>query len=156
MKFGRNFIFGSMVMNQDFKEFIELLNTNKVQYLVVGGYAVAYHGYPRYTKDLDLWINPSISNAEKILIALKEFGFGSLEIAVKDLVTPEQTIQLGYPPIRIDLITSIDGVIFEECYPNRIFIEDSGITINVIDLDKLKKNKRASGRAQDLADLENL
>ncbi len=103
-------------MNQDFKEFIELLNTNKVQYLVIGGYAVAYHGYPRYTKVLDLWINPSISNAEKVLTALKEFGFGLLEITIDDLVTPEQTIQLGYPPIRIDLITSIDGVSFEECY----------------------------------------
>lgn len=143
-------------MNQDFKEFIALLDTNKVQYLVIGGYAVAYHGFPRYTKDLDLWINPEISNAEKIITALKEFGFGSLDITVKDLVTPEQTIQLGYPPIRIDLITSIDGVIFEECYPDRVLIDDSGLMINVIDLDNLKKNKRASGRAQDLADLENL
>ena len=143
-------------MNQDFKEFIALLNTNDVQYLVIGGYAVAYHGYPRYTKDLDLWINPSLINAEKVLAALKEFGFGSLEITVNDLVTPGQTIQLGYPPIRINLITSIDGVIFEECYPDRIRVEDSGLFINVIDLENLKKNKRASGRAQDLADLENL
>jgi len=143
-------------MNQDFKEFIALLNTNNIQYLVIGGYAVAYHGFPRYTKDLDLWINPSLSNAEKVLTALKEFGFGSLEITVNDLTTPEQTIQLGYPPIRIDLITSIDGVVFEDCYPNRMLIEDSGLFINVIDLENLKKNKRASGRAQDLADLENL
>ena len=145
-----------MVMNQDFKEFIALLNTNDVQYLVIGGYAVAYHGYPRYTKDLDLWINPSLINAEKVLAALKEFGFGSLEITVNDLVTPGQTIQLGYPPIRIDLITSIDGVNFEDCYPDRLLVEDAGQMIKVIDLDNLKKNKRASGRAQDLADLENL
>lgn len=143
-------------MNQDFKEFIALLNTNKIQYLVIGGYAVAYHGYPRYTKALDLWINPSPANAEKVLTALKQFGFGSLEITINDLTTPEQTIQLGYPPIRIDLIASIDGVIFEECYPDRIRVEDSGLFINVIDLENLKKNKRASGRAQDLADLENL
>ncbi len=143
-------------MNQDFKEFIALLNTNKIQYLVIGGYAVAYHGYPRYTKYLDLWINPSPANAEKVLTALKQFGFGSLEITINDLTTPEQTIQLGYPPIRINLITSIDGVIFEECYPDRIRVEDSGLFINVIDLENLKKNKRASGRAQDLADLENL
>jgi len=145
-----------MDMNQDFKEFIELLNTNKVQYLVVGGYAVAYHGFPRYTKDLDIWVNPSVINAEKIIKALNDFGFSSLKITLTDLITPDQTIQLGYPPARIDLITSIDGVFFDQCYPDRIQIEDSGLLIDVIDLENLKKNKHASGRAQDLADLENL
>ncbi|KAF0110319.1 MAG: hypothetical protein FD147_1704 [Chloroflexi bacterium] len=143
-------------MNQDFKEFIESLNTNDVQYLVIGGYAVAFHGVPRYTKVLDIWINPTVENAIRIISALKEFGFQSLGIQVGDLTTPAQTIQLGYPPERIDLITTIDGVEFSECYQKGIKFEDSGVTINVIDLENLIKNKKASGRAQDIADLENL
>jgi hypothetical protein len=143
-------------MDQDFKEFIKSLNENNVQYLVVGGYAVGFHGIPRYTKDLDVWINPTQENAVRIISALKDFGFESLGIQINDLIVPDQTIQLGYPPIRIDILTSVDGVEFSECYPERIHILDSGLSIDVIDREALKKNKKASGRPQDIADLEHL
>jgi hypothetical protein len=141
-------------MDQDFKEFIESLNKNNVQYLLVGGYAVAFHGTPRYTKDLDIWVNPTVENAGRVILALKEFGFESLGIKVEDLIIPQQIIQLGYPPLRIDLLTTIDGVIFEDCYPQRIIYDDSGTDIHLIDLASLIKNKRATGRSQDIADLE--
>lgn len=144
------------MLNQDFKEFIQFLNDNHVRYLVVGGYAVAIHGHPRYTKDMDIWIESSLDNANNLLQALEQFGFSSLGLQTQDFLTPEQIIQLGYPPNRIDLLTNIDGVIFEDCYPLRleVFIDD--IVVNFIDLDNLRKNKKASGRLQDLADLENL
>lgn len=144
------------MLNQDFKEFIQFLNYNHVQYLVVGGYAVAIHGHPRYTKDIDIWIETSLDNANNLLQALEQFGFSSLGLQIQDFMTPDQIIQLGYPPNRIDLLTNIDGVVFEDCYPLRleVFIDD--VVVTFIDLDNLKKNKKASGRLQDLADLENL
>lgn len=144
------------MLNQDFKEFIQFLNDNHVQYLVVGGYAVAIHGHPRYTKDIDIWIETSLDNANNLLQALEQFGFSSLGLQTQDFLTPDQIIQLGYPPNRIDLLTNIDGVVFEDCYPFRleVFIDD--VIVTFIDLDNLKKNKKASGRLQDLADLENL
>ena len=114
------------MLNQDFKEFIQFLNDNHVQYLVVGGYAVAIHGHPRYTKDIDIWIETSLDNANNLLQALEQFGFSSLGLQTQDFLTPDQIIQLGYPPNRIDLLTNIDGVIFEDCYPFRleVFIDD--------------------------------
>ncbi len=144
------------MLNQDFKEFIQFLNANSVRYLVVGGYAVAVHGHPRYTKDIDIWIEMSSENANNLLKALEQFGFGSLGLNSQDFLTPEQIIQLGYPPNRIDLLTTIDGVDFADCYPSRLEIIVNGITVNFIDLNNLRKNKKASGRFQDLADLENL
>lgn len=144
------------MLNQDFKEFIQFLNDNHVRYLVVGGYAVALHGHPRYTKDIDIWIEISPENANNLIHALEAFGFGSLGLKSEDFVTPDQIIQLGYPPNRIDLLTTIDGVNFEICYPLRVEVMIDNIVVNFIDLDNLKKNKRASGRMQDLADLENL
>ena len=125
-------------------------------YLVVGGYAVAFHGYPRYTKDIDLWIQLDKSNAEKILKVLQDFGFGSLELTVEDFLDPEQVIQLGYPPNRIDILTDIKGVDFTKCYSSKIEAAIEGTTVNFIDLDNLRKNKKATARHQDLADLENL
>jgi len=147
---------GNMTLNPDFKEFIESLNANNVRYLVVGGYAVAIHGHPRYTKDIDVWLWLDPQNAEQVLKALQQFGFGSLGLTIEDFLVSDQIIQLGYPPSRIDLLTSLPGVEFEECYPTRMAITIDGITVNFIDLANLKKNKRASGRTQDLADLENL
>lgn len=144
------------MLNQDFKEFIQSLNENDVHYLVVGGFAVALHGYPRYTKDIDIWIELDPTNAEKIVKALDQFGFGSLGLGVMDFLEEDTIIQLGYPPNRIDLITTLPGIDFEPCFTVRIVVEIDGVGINFIDLDNLKKNKRASGRAQDLADLENL
>ena len=100
------------MLNPDFKEFIALLNANDVHYLVVGGYAVALHGYPRYTKDLDIWIERSAENADRIVKALQEFGFGSLGLKADDFLVTDQIIQLGYPPRRIDLLTALPGVEF--------------------------------------------
>ena len=144
------------MLNQDFKEFIRLLNDNQVNYLVIGGYAVAVHGHPRYTKDIDIWIEISEENSQKIITALTEFGFGSLGLTAQDFQEPHQIIQLGYPPNRIDLITSPDGIDFQTCYVSKIEVILDDITVKFIDLDNLKKNKLASGRFQDLADLENL
>ncbi len=144
------------MLNQDFKEFIQSLNNNRVRYLIIGGYAVALHGYPRYTKDLDIWIEPTPANAVKMVKALEQFGFGSLALQADDFLTPDQIIQLGYPPNRIDLITTPPGVEFESCYVSRIQVEIDETSVNFIDLKNLKKNKQAAGRLQDLADLENL
>lgn len=144
------------MLSQDFKEFIELLNKHNVRYLVIGGYAVALHGHPRYTKDLDIWIEMEPGNADRLINALADFGFGSVGLNQNDFITPDQVIQLGYPPNRIDLITTPDGIDFETCYDSKLEISISEIIVNFIDLENLKLNKKASGRLQDLADLENL
>ena len=144
------------MLSQDFREFIELLNSNEVRYLIVGGYAVAVHGYPRYTKDLDLWIYADPENVEKLIGALKQFGFGSLGLTPDDFLTPDQVIQLGYPPNRIDLLTSLKGVDFKNAYESRDQIEIDGLFADFVDLENLKKNKASTGRPQDIADLENL
>lgn len=143
-------------MNQDFKEFIQSLNDNLVRYLVVGGYAVAFHGYPRYTKDLDLWIEISQDNASRMVEALKQFGFSSLHLNENDFMVKDQIIQLGYAPRRINIITTLEGVEFIECYEKRLPIDVDGVIVNFIDLDHLRINKKATGRYQDLADLEKL
>lgn len=145
-----------MVLNKDFREFIELLNANEVKYLIVGGYAVGFHGYPRYTKDLDIWILVSEENAEQILTALNQFGFGLMGLKREDFLNPENFIQLGYPPNRIDLVMSCDGLEFESTFKSKITVEADGLEINFIDLENLRMNKLASGRPQDLADLDNL
>jgi hypothetical protein len=145
-----------MMLSQDFKEFIELLNDNNVRYLVVGGYAVAFHGHPRYTKDLDVWIELSPSNSKKVLNALDAFGFGSLGLKTEDFLERDQIIQLGYPPNRIDILTTLKDLTFEDCYKAKVEFEIEGIRVPFIDIENLKKNKRATGRPQDLADAENL
>ena len=144
------------MLNQDFKEFIQSLNDNGVRYLVVGGYAVAVHGHPRYTKDMDIWIEMTPENAQRVVSALKDFGFGSLEISADDFLVPSQIVQLGYPPSRIDLLTTLAGVDFSDCFNAKMPVDIEGVQVNFIDLDNLKRNKRATGRHQDLADLENL
>jgi len=144
------------VLNPDFREFIQSLNDNQVRYLVVGGYAVALHGYPRYTKDIDIWIEMDAHNAANMIKALAQFGFGSLGLQAADFLVPDQIIQLGYPPNRIDLLTTAPGVDFESCFESRVKAVIDDVTVNFIDLDNLKRTKRASGRLQDLADLENL
>ena len=145
-----------MILNKDFREFIELLNAHKVKYLIVGGYAVTVHGYPRYTNDLDIWLWADNDNAQKIIAVLKDFGFGTLKITEKDFLVSDRIIQLGYPPNRIDLLTGVSGLSFDECYPHKISFEIDGLEIDFIDIDNLKKNKKASGRHKDLNDLENL
>jgi len=145
-----------MVFNQDFKEFIQLLNANQVRYLVVGGYAVALHGHPRYTKDLDIWLEMTPPNGANMIKALTEFGFGALDLQVADFLVAEQVIQLGYPPNRIDLLNDLAGVEFARCYEQHIETMIDGVTVKFIDLENLKINKKAVGRLQDLADLEKL
>ncbi len=144
------------MLNPDFKEFIRSLNDNGVRYLVIGAYAVALHGYPRYTKDLDVWVERDPDNAAKLMQALVQFGFGSLDLTAEDFLEPEQIIQLGYPPNRIDLITSPPGVDFGRSYAARVVVTIDDVPVYFIDLENLKKTKRAAGRLQDLADLENL
>ncbi len=141
------------MLNQDFKEFIQYLNANNVHYLVIGGYAVAIHGHPRYTKDLDIWLENTQTNSERVILALQQFGFGSLGLSVEDFMATNQVVQLGYPPNRIDLLTNADGLTFSDCYKVRTTIIIDSVPINFIDLENLKINKRASGRPQDLADL---
>jgi hypothetical protein len=121
------------MLNQDFKEFIQFLNDNHVRYLIVGGYAVAVHGHPCYTKDIDIWIEINPENAANLLRALEQFGFGSLGLQLQDFLSPNQIIQLGYPPNRIDFLTSIDGVNFAECCPSRLEINIDNIIVNFID-----------------------
>jgi hypothetical protein len=156
MRSALNIIIGDMVMNQDFKEFIQSLNDNQVRYLVVGGYAVAFHGYPHYTKNIDIWIELSNENAARVVKALDQFGFTSLGLKQSDFLVADQIIQLGFPPNRIDLITSLEGVTFDECFDKRLRVEIERVEVNFIDLDNLRKNKRSTGRLQDLADLEKL
>ncbi len=151
-----NTISGNMVLNQDFKEFIKSLNENEVKYLVIGGYAVAFHGHPRYTKDLDVWVELSEQNASRLMKALDAFGFGSLGLKAADFLEPEQVIQLGYPPNRIDILMTPKGIDFATCYDQRVLVDIDGTVCSFIDLDNLLKNKRSTGRYQDLADVENL
>jgi hypothetical protein len=110
------------MLAKDFKEFVELLIKHNAEYLIIGGYAVGVYGYPRYTGDLDIWLNPTKENAEKIIQAVKEFGFGSFKLTVDDFTKNGNIIQMGNPPLRIDLLTEIDGVEFNECYRNREII----------------------------------
>ena len=145
-----------MVLNPDFREFVALLNAHKVRYLVVGGHAVAAHGHPRYTEDLDVWVECTVANARRIMKVLDEFGFQSLGLAEQDFAEPDNVIQLGYPPARIDMLTGISGVTFDECFPHGIRVEYDGLSLPFIGLECLKRNKRATGRHQDLGDLENL
>jgi predicted nucleotidyltransferase len=144
------------MFTQDFREFIELLIKNKAEYLIVGGYAVGVHGHPRYTGDLDIWLNPTLQNAERILQSVNEFGFSSFKLSKEDFTKPGNVIQLGYPPLRIDLLTEIDGVAFEECFKNRKEVIMGDLKVNFIGYNDLLKNKRETGRPRDIDDIDNL
>ncbi|MBK7000284.1 MAG: hypothetical protein IPH35_10030 [Rhodoferax sp.] len=144
------------MLTSDFKEFAALLNACRVEYLIVGGYALAAYGHPRYTGDLDFWVGTDFANAQRLVDALEQFGFGGLGIRVEDFTTPNQVIQLGYPPGRIDLLTSIDGVEFAACHARRMTQPVDGLMLDFIALEDFKTNKKAVGRHQDLADLEAL
>ena len=145
-----------MELDQDFKDFILLLNEHKVKYLVIGGYAVNFHGYPRYTKDIDFWLWMTPENIAQLLKALKEFGFGSLNLGIEDFMTPDNIIQLGYEPYRIDLLVDLEGVEFEDCFSRKIQGELDDVNINFLSLQDLINIKKQSGRLQDLADAEQL
>ncbi|TKJ35461.1 MAG: hypothetical protein CEE38_14910 [Planctomycetes bacterium B3_Pla] len=140
----------------DFKEFLKLLNSHHVEYLLIGGYAVGYHGYPRATVDMDIWIAMHPDNAEKVVVVLREFGFDSPELSSELFLTEWQIIRLGVPPIRIEIATTISGVNFDECYVGRVIDTLDGVEVHLIGLEHLKMNKKASGRHQYLSDIENL
>ena len=145
-----------MTLEPDFEDFIGLLNKHKIDYLVVGGYAMAFHGRPRYTGDLDIWINISESNANGMLVVLKEFGFSSLQFSKEDFLKENIINQIGYPPLRIDILTSIDGVSFYEAFLQKKIIKIENLEVAFIGLNQLIANKMASNRIQDQADIEAL
>jgi hypothetical protein len=140
----------------DFKEFLQLLSAHQVEYLLIGGYAVAYHGYPRATADMDIWIARHPQNAEKVVAALKAFGFDLPELSPALFLKEGQIIRMGVPPLRIEIATSISGVRFDVCYAARVIDILDEVEVNVISLPHLKVNKKAAGRHKDLDDLENL
>lgn len=143
-----------MKIEKDYKEFLELLNKNQVKYCIVGSYAFAFHAKPRYTKDLDIFMESTKDNAINIITALKEFGFKSLDIKEEDFLIKNQIIQIGYEPLRIDILTSISGCTFGEVWMNKVKGKYGEIEVNFIGRNELIKNKRATGRKQDIADLE--
>jgi hypothetical protein len=145
-----------MQATKDFEELLRAFLRNDVRFVIVGAHALAWHARPRYTKDLDILIEPSTENAERVLAALVDFGFGGLGIAVEDLDTPGRILQLGMPPTRIDLLTRIDGVSFEEAWGSRVHGAYGTVEVPYLGFDALVRNKAASGRPQDLADLDTL
>lgn len=144
-----------LLENKDFREFIALLNSNAVRFLIVGGHAVTFHGYPRFTADLDLWVATDADNAARVSQALNEFGFGNL-FDVDDLSKPGCALQLGRPPYRIDILTSIHGIDFTTAYARRKLLKADCLELPFIGLDELLVNKRAVGRLHDLDDAAKL
>lgn len=144
-----------MYIPDDFREFLRLLAKHSVEYLLVGGYAVVYYGYPRATNDMDFWVATHKANASKMVEVLHEFGYKEGVDAALFFETDKMT-RLGYPPVRIEILTQIDGVNFQDCYRRRLSTKIDGVVVNIIALKDLKENKKASGRYKDLDDLENL
>lgn len=143
-------------LSPDFKEFLKLLKEHEVRYLLIGGYAVGYHGYPRATEDLDIWVAVHPENAKKLVAVLKQFGFDDPSLSPDLFLQIPKIIRMGFPPMRLEITTSISGVEFDECFRTRVVDTFDGVEVSLIDLAHLKKNKKASGRAKDIADLENL
>lgn len=145
-----------MILAKDFEDFIRLLNNYEVEYMVVGGYAMAFHGKPRYTGDLDIWINISDKNSGKLLKVINAFGMASLGFEKDDFLQPGYISQIGYPPLRIDILNNIDGVDFQKAYKNRQKIVEGDLEIWYIGIQELLANKIASGRKMDLADVQEI
>lgn len=141
---------------QDFKEFLKLLNANGVEYLLIGGYAVGYYGYPRATQDIDIWIALNPGNARRMVEVLHQFGFTTPEVSAELFLQDKSIIRMGVPPLRIEVTTFIDGVSFNECFAARMKAVIDGLEVSLISLEHLKINKKASGRFKDLDDLEHL
>ena len=144
-----------MKVHRDFKDFISLMNANGVEYVIVGSFALSFHGHPRATGDMDVWIRRSPENASRILKALDEFGFGSLGVTEDDLLE-DKVIQLGQPPVRIDLMTELDGLIPDEVWAGRIAGRFGDMSVFYLGREAFVRNKRSLGRHKDLADLEAL
>ena len=145
-----------MDLPKDLREFIESLNSNKVEYVIVGGYAQAYHGRPRFTGDIDVLVHRSRENAARLLLALAQFGFGQLGLSEDDFMSEGQVIQLGIAPNRIDILTSLTGCRFEDVWRTRLSTQIAGVPVSMIAKDEYIQNKLAVGRPQDLADVDQL
>lgn len=145
-----------METQPDFRELFTLLNKHAVDYIIVGGYAMAFHGAPRFTGDIDIFVSPQLQNADNILNALNEFGFGSAGLTKKDFTTPNKVIQLGVPPVRVDFVTSLTGITWEEAVATRMPGDYGDVPVFFIGRNEFIANKRAMGRKRDLADIEAL
>lgn len=145
-----------MNLNHDFKEFVRFFIAHDVRFMIVGGYAVAAHGHPRYTKDLDVWIWADPDNADRVMAALREFGFGEIGLSPEDFQVSDAVIQLGHEPHRIDILTSATGLDFVSAYSHHVVFEIEDLQVPFISVDDLRVNKMATGRLQDLADAEAL
>ena len=146
----------SVNLPPDFREFLKLLNDHEVEYLLVGGYAVAYHGYPRAATDINIWVAIHPHNAQRLADAIRAFGFDMPELSPDVFLKENQVIRMGVPPIRIEIVTSASGVDFKQCYAARVIDELDGVAVSVINLEHLKINKKTAGRHRDLDDLEHL
>lgn len=156
-RFSANERLGEKVqLDLDFREFVESFVANDVRFLIVGGYAVAAHGLPRYTGDLDAWIWVSPQNAERVLRSLEAFGFSGLGLTTDDFIKLDSVVQLGYPPYRIDILTSIEGVEFDDAWSRRVVVAFDHLEVPFIGRDDLIANKRSAGRPQDIADVARL
>ena len=145
-----------MQLNKDLREFAELLNSNRVEFVVVGAFAVGWHGFPRFTGDLDVLVRPTIENGAAVVEAIRQFGFASLGITREDFADPGQVVQLGFQPSRIDVITSITGVEFEDAWAGKIAGDIDGLPVFFIGFDDLIRNKESTGRPKDLLDADQL
>ena len=143
-------------LTEEYKEFVELLNANEIEYLIVGAYAVARYGYVRATGDIDVWVNPTPENARRVVTTLQQFGLGGLGYTENDFSELDTIVQLGVAPLRIDLLTSVDGVDFDHCYAQREIKIMDGVPIGFISLNNLLENKASTGRLEDQLDLQNL
>ena len=143
-------------LHPDFRDFLRLLTSHDVRYLVVGGYAVGYHGYVRATTDMGIWILSEPQNAYRLVTVLRTFGFDVPDLTPNLFLENDQVIRMGVPPLRIEVLTSVSGVTFEECYRDREVHQWEDVAVNIISLKHLILNKKASGRHKDLADLEYL
>src|SRR5438128_12671698 len=145
-----------MPLSNDLREFVESLNSRGIEYVIVGAHSLAFHARPRYTGDLDILVRPSPENAAKLVSLLRDFGFAKGDLAESDFTVPEQMIQLGRAPNRIDLLTSISGVLIEDAFRTKIFTEMEGLPVFILNKELLIQNKRAVGHPQDVADLREL
>lgn len=143
-------------MNSDFKDLLQALNDAGAEYLVVGGYAVIKHTEPRYTKDIDVWVNNTRVNAERVLVALVKYGAPTGDLSIEYLTSEDAFFQIGVEPVRIDIIIDLIGSNFEECWQRKYVAEVDGITVNFIGIQDLIKNKELAGRPMDLIDVERL
>lgn len=143
-----------LILPEDFRDFLKLLNEHKVEYLLIGGYAVFYHGYPRATEDIDFWVAISADNAQKLANVMSDFGLNN---ATPELFLKEhQIVRIGNKPLRVKVLTTLSGVKFDECYARRVVDTIDGVEANIISLEDLKRNKQASGRPKDIEDFRRL